>query len=554
MAKRVLVERLRPQTQQEVVVRPVDTFIQPAPVQKGNLQELAQFIDRIQPTVGRLTAEREKRLAEEDTLRARKLAETTAETYSELVNSGEIGPEESPVFRYAFNETRGQAKGYEFIQAASQAYSRGSIAEATDGSGFDEWFQSYYSGYVEENVDLLDRDGAYEAFSRTAKQSKNNLLQQHLGNVNKNFANAQTVAYENFVFGALDTADMSTPEGQQALRNSFNVKQGDLASSGGPAYSYSKLNNSTVDSVIAYYATNNYDTAGLEQALSTLSGGTGSLGGTSYARVEVAKARVTFAKERLASEKRDEEEFRINTTRTQDNVNQIFYGNFMGGNYDVDAIYEELSPELQAQIETYYPEGLGGLFTAADTFKSSRNSDPMAPAEVASIREELERTPSSQRVQRVIALTKQGKITDTPTYTKMMSFATSSRDGEGRGVNTDATKDPIYKDFFERQFTANTDKYTGDGARRLYYFQSSFYELFDSVNEEGVRTWDTYSAARKLQLLNGVMKEVNSALDEEQGALSLLDNSSNVVSPLLGTDGKALIINGNPQFQQNTLD
>lgn len=552
MAKRVLVERLRPQTQQEVVVRPVDTYIQPAPVQKGNLQELAQFIDRIQPTVGRLTAEREKRLAEEDTLRARKLAETTAETYSELVNSGEIGPEESPVFRYAFNETRGQAKGYEFIQAASQAYSRGSIAQATDGSGFDEWFQSYYSGYVEENGDLLERDGAYEAFSRTAKQSKNNLLQQHLGNVNKNFANAQAVAYENFVFGALDTADMSTPQGQQALRSSFNVKQGDLASSGGPAYSYTKLNNSTVDSVIAYYAAKDYDVVGLEQTLSTLQGGTGSLIGTSYARTEMAKARVTFAKERLAVEQREETERTINENRTKDNVGQIFYGEFMGGNYDVDSIFEGLDPALQEQITTYYPEGLAGLYSQADNFQKARTTTPMAPAQVASIRGELERLPVQQRVQRVIKMTQDGEITDMSTYTKMMSFATSSRNGKDNGNNLDATKDPIYKDFFEREFEANTDKYTGAGSQRLYFFQSSFYEAFDAVDEEGNRTWDTYSAARKLQLLNGIMNEVNEALNDNNQAL--LKDTSNTISPVMGSDGKPLIINGNPVFQQNTMN
>lgn len=552
MAKRVLVERLRPQTQQEVVVRPVDTYIQPPQVQEGSLQELARFIDRIQPTVGRLAAERERQLAEEDIKKARKLAETTSQTYNELVQAGEIGPEESPVFRYAFNETRGEAAGYTFIQEASEAYTRGNIAGATDASGFDDWYQKYYANYVENNQDILGADGSYEQFSRVANQARNNLLNTHLSNVKKNFENAQAAAYENFVFGALDTADLSTPEGQAALRETFNIKQRDLAGSGGPAYTFTKLNNSTVDSVIAYYASKNYDIVGLENTLNTLQGGTGSLGGTTYARTEMAKARVTFAKERLAAQKREEDEYNINVNRTKDNVNQIFYGEFMAGNYDVESIYENLDPEVQQQIDMYYPEGLAGMFAQADTFQKARNTEPMTPAAIADVREELESIPTSKRVERVIQLAKQGRISDNGVYNQMMSFATSSRDSAGKGVNLDATKDPIYKDFFEREFTANTDKYTGDGANRLYFFQSSFYELFDAVDEEGNRTWDTFSPARKLQLLNGIMKEVNEALDDNNQ--TLLNNTSNTIRPVMGPDGKPLVINGNPVFEKQTMN
>jgi hypothetical protein len=553
MAKRVLVERLRPQTQQEVVVRPVDTYIQPPQVQEGSLQDLARFIDRIQPTVGRLAAERERQLAEEDIKKARKLAETTSQTYNELVQAGEIGPEESPVFRYAFNETRGEAAGYTFIQEASEAYTRGNIAGATDASGFDDWYQEYYSNYVENNQDILGADGAYDQFSRVANQARNNLLNTHLSNVKKNFAAAQATAYENFVFGALDTADLSTPEGQAALRDTFNIKQKDLAGSGGPEYSFSKLNNSTVDSVIAYYASKDYDIVGLENTLNTLQGGTGPLGGTSYARQEIAKARVTFAKERLAAEKREEDYRNINEARTKDNVNQIFYGEFMKKNYDVDAIYESLDPETQQQIATFYPEGLAGLYSQAEKFQTARVTEPMAPAAVADIRQELERIPADKRVERVIQLTQQGRISDNGVYKQMMSFATSSRDSAANGGQPDATKDPIYKDFFEKEFELRADKYIDEnGAKRQYFFQVSFYELFDELDEEGNRTWDTYSPARKLQLLNGIMNEVNAALNETDQ--TLLGNTSNTLTPVLGPDGKPLIVNGNPVFEQNTMN
>ena len=66
MAKRVLVERLRPQTQQEVVVRPVDTYVRPAPVQDGNLKQLAQFVERLEPRFSRLMQAQHEQQKEED--------------------------------------------------------------------------------------------------------------------------------------------------------------------------------------------------------------------------------------------------------------------------------------------------------------------------------------------------------------------------------------------------------------------------------------------------------------------------------------------------------
>ena len=162
MAKRVLVERLRPQTQQEVVVRPVDTYERPAPVQDGNLKQLAQFVERLEPRFNSLMQAKFEQQKEEDKKRARELAETTTAEYDQLVKEGKIGPEESPVFRYAFNETRGEAAGYTFIQEASEAYTRGNIAGATDASGFFDWYQEYYSNYVENNQDVLGADGAYD--------------------------------------------------------------------------------------------------------------------------------------------------------------------------------------------------------------------------------------------------------------------------------------------------------------------------------------------------------------------------------------------------------
>lgn len=552
MAKRVLVERLRPQTQQEVVVRPVDTYERPAPVQEGSLTELSRFVQRLEPRFSKLMQAKNEQQKAEDKANAREIAERETAAYDELVKSGKIGAEESPVFRFAFNETRGETQGYEFIQEASEAYSRDTIAGATDASGFDEWYQQYYSNYVDNNQDVLGGDGAYGTFSRVAGQARNNLLNSHLSNVKKNFAAAQSAAYDNWVFNSLDQADLTTPEGQIALRDSFNIKQGDLAASGGPEYSYTKLNSSTVDAVISYHAANDFDIVGLERTLGTLSGGTGPLGGTAYAREQIAEARVTFAKERIAAEQREESYRTINESRTKDNIDGIFWSEFMDNNYNVDAIYDSLDPQQKADMAEFYPEGIGELLKASQEFQAKRFTEPMHPAAEADIRQQLEALNPAQRVQRVIDLTKQGRITDTGSMNRLMSWASSSRAAAEKGINVDATKDPIYKDFFEREFKANTDKYTGDNTNRLYYFQSSFYEVFDEVDEDGNRTWDTFSAARKLQIMNGIMKEVNTALD--QSDQTLFENTSNTIKPKLGRDGKPMIINGNVVYERSTMN
>lgn len=551
MAKRVLVERLRPQTQQEVVIRPVDTYVRPAPVQEGNLAELSRFVQRLEPRFNRLMQGKLEQQKEEDKANARQIAETETATYDELVKSGKIGPEESPVFRFAFNETRGANAGYTFIQEASEAYIKSGMDKATDASSFDDWYQTYYNTYVENMQGALGEDGAYGAFSNVAKQARQNLLSSHLSSVKTNFANAQASAYNDYVFNILDQTDLSTPGGVQLFQARLANKQKDVASTGGPTYSYSALNKSTVDAMVSYFETKGFDTNGLENAMNVAIAGTGPLGGTSYAREKLAETRVAWAKERLAAEQREESYRSINEGRTQDNINGIFWSEFMDGNYDVDAIYDSLDETQKAQMAEFYPEGMGTLLNSAQDFQSKRYTEPMTPAAEADIRQELEALPAANRVSRVIELTKNGRISDQGVYTRMMSWASSSREAASRGINVDATKDPIYKDFFEREFEANTDKYTGDNQNRLYFFQSSFYEVFDEVDENGNRTWDTYSAARKLQIMNGIMKEVNTALDESDQ--SLFENTSNTIKPKLGSDGKPMIINGNVVYERSTM-
>ena len=218
----------------------------------------------------------------------------------------------------------------------------------------------------------------------------------------------------------------------------------------------------------------------------------------------------------------------------------------------MESIYESLEPEVQHQIDTFYPEGLAGMFAQADTFQKARNTEPMAPAAVADVREELESIPPSKRVDRVIQLAKQGRLSDLAVYNQMMSFATSSRDSAARGGQPDATKDSVYKEFFVREFEGQTDKYTGANKNRLLYFQLSYYDLFEKTDEEGNRLWDTYDHVTKLQVLNGLMDKVNTEL--QSNVSNFTSNTSNIVSPQLMSDGKPMMVGGNPVIRIKDLE
>jgi hypothetical protein len=548
---RVLVERLRPQTTQSVVVRPVDTYIRPAPVQDGKLQKLANYLERLEPRFSRLMAAEDEQRKEEEKKQARELAETTTATYDDLVKQGKIGPEASPVFRYAFNETRGEVAGYTFIQEASEAYMKSGMDKATDASNFDDWYQNYYNQYVENNKNVLGMDGAYETFSKVAGQARNNLLNSHLGDVRKNFADAQAAAYTNWVFGTLDNADLSTEEGQASLRNAFGVKQKDIASSGGPQYNYTALNNSTVDSLVSYYEAKGFDTIGLETALNTLQGGTGPLAGTAYARTKLAEARVAFAKEQLAAEQRIEAEREINESRVSDNVDTIFYTAFNMGNYNVEEIVQSLDPVVRAEMETFNPSFIADMTAKAESFKNSRQFTTMSIADRALLRADLEALPPEKRKRQVLKWAEDGRIPEVAVFNNLISFADSSEKAVTSGINTDATKDSVYSDFKLGVFKSFMDQADPSlAAKREHYFQTSYFEMFDEVNAEGARLWDTYSFSEKRRLLYGIVQEIQKREEDE----TFTSNLSNGFEPLKGSDGKPIFIQGNPVFKQIEIE
>jgi hypothetical protein len=509
MAKRVLVERLRPQTQQEVVVRPVDTYIQPPQVQEGSLQDLARFIDRIQPTVGRLAAERERQLAEEDIKKARKLAETTSQTYNELVKAGEIGPEESPVFRYAFNETRGESSGYEFIQYANDKYRQGAISGATDASTFDDWYQQTYQEYYEQNKDFLDQDGAFEAFSKTANQARNNLLNKHLNTVGQNFKSEVEAGYDNFIVNLAATSDFSTPEGLAQYQQTLRAKQADITSTGGPAFNNTVLNQRTVDALVSHYENSGYNYEGLELALNATKAGTGSLAGTKYARDALGKAQVDFEIAQIKEQERKRKVRTLYEEATEDFMMPVFI-NGLGNGQDPDEIYESLDDGDRAAIDMYHPNWRLQMQELSNRMQSADYNVPMSSQEEVAIYDILEATPPKERVAKVTSLVDEGRIKNNTVLNKALTYARSTRDADARGINLHPSQDLTYKNFNEKDYESIFS--IGDNGKARGVFKVEYYRKFAETmtNEKGetVRVWDTMSDLEKLEWLQETAQRV----------------------------------------------
>ena len=170
---------------------PVDTFVQPAPVDDTRLRELSTFLNNMTPRVERYAQIERGRKDKKDITRAKKAYADLLDlnlSYDELVKKGEISPEESPVFRYAYHEAKGESLGYSFIQKASEAYFKSNLVGKTSTAGFDNWFNNYKKAFIKNNEITLNELGAFDPFNNLTKQAQSSLMNQHLANVRKNVA------------------------------------------------------------------------------------------------------------------------------------------------------------------------------------------------------------------------------------------------------------------------------------------------------------------------------------------------------------------------------
>ena len=213
----------RPQTQTYVTpnIRPVDTFVQPAPIDNTKLKELDAFISNLVPRVNRYAQIQQGRQDKKDVIAAQKAFAKVSDkllSFDEQVRKGEIPPDQSPMFRFAFNQSQGAQIGLNFIQKANEDYMRSNLPSATNSNGFNAWFDKYKADYVKDNEALLNLLGSFDAFEGYARQAQQNLLTSHLASVKKNFT---TSASES----AILQAERAIEAGQTLIKNNKKLME-----------------------------------------------------------------------------------------------------------------------------------------------------------------------------------------------------------------------------------------------------------------------------------------------------------------------------------------
>ena len=213
----------RPNTKTTVTpnIRPIDTFVQPAPIDNTRLKELDAFVGNLVPRLQRYAQIQQGRQDKKDVIAAQKAFSTIADkllSFDEQVKKGNIPPDQSPMFRFAYNQSQGSQLGLNFIQSANEAYMKSNLPSSTSSKGFNAWFDGYKADYIKNNEALLNQLGSFDAFDGYARQAQQNLMSSHLATVKKNFT---TSASENAILQAERAVDAA----ETILENQIRVAE-----------------------------------------------------------------------------------------------------------------------------------------------------------------------------------------------------------------------------------------------------------------------------------------------------------------------------------------
>jgi hypothetical protein len=514
MAKRVQVERLRPKTQNDVFVRPVNTYVTPAADQETSLMKLSKTVERLVPELDRKLQgyEREKRKKWEDESRdeaARAAAKGIYDT-NEAVKAGLISPDASPVAHYKLNELHGEQLGFEFSSWLTNEYLTDPIRTQTDPSQYRDWYLSKHAEFSEMNADVLAKEGASTSFLTVSDSVFNSGFNTHKQASTKNFIAETESRFTTSVMNTASRYDLTTEEGLTAFGLDIEANRQDLYETAGMGFR--QTGEMALDALIAHYsATNDYE--GLSKAASQLRGGTGALITTSYAKTKLAEAKLAFTKAELTQQKQEEEIFKINQSRTVDKFGYEVNQRIASGILDAEQIEKEIrekNPELLKELDIYDPDWRTTLMEDIEKNKGLTLNETMYVTDLVPLRQELESLPPSQRVARVNQMARDKRITDKAVYEKLYSWAESSESPDAR---TDATKDSVFKQFNENVYKKMTDKYLGTAqADRLNEFIVMYYDKFDEVDPEtGSSVWQSMTFSEKRNWLHSTMMDVMNA-------------------------------------------
>lgn len=423
-----MVRNLRPNTKTTVTpnIRPVDTFVQPAPIDNTKLKELDAFISNLVPRVNRYADIQQGRQDKKDVIAAQKAFSTITDkllSYDEQVKAGNIAPDQSPMFRFAFNQSQGSQLGLNFIQNASEAYMRSNLPSATNSNSFNAWFDKYKADYIKENEGLLNLIGSFDAFDGYARQAQQNLMSSHLASVKKNFTAKASESAILQAERAIDAgqalinnqkilADYDQILANPELKNEINLgivkaaaqeitkANDDIVKASSNFIKFPKQNNKVIDAIVGKYvaiadmAGDDDDTEYIVQMQTMLSNvktrDGKSLLDTGYGQKKYYEALTTINKNAYEKAKIGQELLETNRKNAEQKLINSLYktltkgGTTTGRTYNPVTLLEDIrskNPELMNELTEYGIGDWEGIVLAEFNTWRNNSEDPMTERE-----------------------------------------------------------------------------------------------------------------------------------------------------------------------------
>ena len=545
--------------------RPVDTFVQPAPVDNTRLKELSSFLNNMIPRVERYAQIEQGRRDKKDVLKAQEaFAKVTDKLleYDELVKDGQLPPDQSPMFRFAFNQQQGAQAGLEFIRQANEAYIRSALPKATSSSGFNDWFSNLQKDFVENNNAILRGTGSFDAFSGYANQAQQNLLTSHLSSVKKNFVAGAKTNHQEWLRKTIEaienTERLKRTIGDQVgisssgelyhtqLGKSINEQINSLAKSSSGFISKSSLNDDTIE-VIRDLAIAKGSFEWGKKILSSIKTTSGSsLADLPEGQIALYKVREeindNYFKELERNKKQREEFDELVKDEGQllifDMITEDIYLN-PNQTVNVDKILAKLATTVSqdadgkpihsksSDLEYYrifYPEFEEKLRAEASTYAkqlTDQNAPIFNPELEAQFLKDLDETPANTQPRQVLTWLQSGQI-DYKLASSLMKVAINNKNQNLKGMNTQAFEDPIIKAYNGTKEITKAERYRKNEVKernRDMIWRKSVHELWSRFDEGGNRLWDKLSDSEKESALQAIDK----AIVQEQERLKETD-------------------------------
>jgi len=548
-------------------IRPVDTFVQAAPVDDSRLRELSNFLSNMTPRVKQYAQIEQGRRDKKDILSAQKAFTKVTDKlleYDELVKGGQLPPDQSPMFRFAFNQQQGAQAGLEFVRQANEAYIRSSLPTATSSKGFNDWFSNLQKDFVENNNNILSGIGSFDAFSGYARQAQQNLLTSHLSKVKKNFVKGAKSNHQEWLKKTIEaienTERLQRNVGEQVgisssgelyhtqLGQSINEQINSLAKASSGFISKTSLNEDTIEAIrdLAIARGDLEWGAKILSSIKTTSGSSlADLPAGQVALYEVRKEinddywtelqRNKEIREQYDEDVKDEGALRIFDMVTDaDNLNP-------NKTVNVDKILSELANTISEDADgnpihnrssdleyyrTFYQDFEQKLRSEASSYQnqlSDINKPILRPEDEAFFLKTLDGLPANTQPREVLQWLDTGQI-DHVLAASLMKVAVTNKNNNLKGINTEAFKDPIIKKYNSSKELTASERYRKRPkleTNRDSLWRKSVYELFHRRREDdGQKLWDKLSDSEKETALNALDKAIVQEQDRRKDEAS----------------------------------